>query len=68
MQPHADDPHAHGWLLVPETDVRGSSLEPLVTVEWELMPIAGRLSSSPANAATPARGGARAVRERDGSR
>jgi hypothetical protein len=53
VQPIAtDDPHAHGWLLIPETDVRGSSLEPLVTVEWELMPIVGQLSGSPANAAT----------------
>ncbi len=56
VMPHeSTDPHqpsGHGWLLVPETDVRGSSLEPLVTVEWELMPIAGHLSSSPANADT----------------
>jgi hypothetical protein len=48
VQPH--EPDGPGWLLVPETEVRGSSLEPLVTVEWELMPIAGQLSSSPSNA------------------
>lgn len=39
-----------GWLLTPEIDVRGSTLEPLVTVEWELIPIAGRLAGSPASA------------------
>ncbi len=50
VQPHEHD--GHGWLLTPEVDVRGSSLEPLVTVEWELSPIAGRLSGSPANADT----------------
>ena len=38
------DPAGHGWLLTPEVDVRGSSLEPLVTVEWELCPIPGRLT------------------------
>jgi hypothetical protein len=53
VQPReSEDPQAHGWLLVPEIDVRGSSLEPLVTVEWELMPIAGQLSGSPASAST----------------
>ncbi len=50
VQPN--DPMAHGWLLVPDTDVRGSSLEPLVTVEWELLPITGPLPSGPANAST----------------
>ncbi len=50
VQPH--DPAGHGWLLVPEVDVRGSSLEPLVTVEWELTPIIGRLSAGAANADT----------------
>ncbi len=62
----ADDPHAHGWLLIPETDVRGSSLEPLVTVEWELMPIAGPSQRQPGERRHPAAGsGARAVRERE---
>lgn len=39
-----------GWLLAPEIDVRGSALEPLVTVQWELIPIVGTLASSPASA------------------
>ena len=47
------DPDAHGWLLIPETDVRGSSLEPLVTVEWELMPIAGHAFRQPGERAPP---------------
>ena len=54
VQPDDHSPDAsnagHGWLLTPEVDVRGSSLEPLVTVEWELSPIAGRLPGGPANA------------------
>jgi hypothetical protein len=41
---------ASGWLLVPDIDVRGSALEPLVTVEWELVAITGRLPASPASA------------------
>ena len=44
------DPAGHGWLLTPEVDVRGSSLEPLVTVEWELCPIPGRLTGGAADA------------------
>jgi hypothetical protein len=47
-----EDPAGHGWLLTPEVDVRGSSLEPLVTIEWELTPITGRLNAGPANADT----------------
>jgi hypothetical protein len=47
-----DDHAGHGWLLTPEVDVRGSSLEPLVTVEWELTPVPGRLAGSPANTDT----------------
>jgi hypothetical protein len=50
IQPH--DPMGHGWLLVPEVEVRGSSIESLVTVEWELLPIAGHLATGPATAAT----------------
>ena len=48
VQPH--DPQAHGWLLVPEIEVRGSVLEPLVTVEWTVTPLIGRLIASPASA------------------
>jgi hypothetical protein len=46
----AIEPHAlelPGWLLIPEVDVRGTSLEPLVTVEWALLPLADRLGTSP---------------------
>jgi len=43
----ADPP---GWLLIPDIEVRGSALEPLVTVEWQLVAIAGRLAASPASA------------------
>jgi hypothetical protein len=50
IQPH--DPTGHGWLLVPEVEVRGSTIEPLVTVEWELLPITGQLAGSLASAAT----------------
>jgi hypothetical protein len=46
------DPAGQSWLLTPEVDVRGSSLEPLVTVEWDLTPIAGRLTAGAANADT----------------
>ncbi len=38
------------WLLVPEIDVRGSALEPLVTVEWQLLPLPGRTGVAPAAA------------------
>jgi hypothetical protein len=44
------DTRQPGWLLAPDVDVRGSVLEPLVTVEWELVPISGRLAASPASA------------------
>jgi len=48
ITPHAPDLPA--WLLVPEIDVRGSALEPLVTVEWHLMSLPGRTGVAPAAA------------------
>jgi hypothetical protein len=40
-----------GWVLVPEIETRGSSLEPLVYVEWQLFPMDGRPTASPTGAA-----------------
>jgi hypothetical protein len=45
IQPQS--PELPGWLLVPEVDVRGTSLEPLVTVEWALLALPERLGVSP---------------------
>ncbi len=45
----SDDRHRRGWLLVPEIEVRGSTLEPLVTVEWALIAVPGPLATGPAS-------------------
>lgn len=45
IQPHAVE--LPGWLLIPEVDVRGTSLEPLITVEWALVALQDRLPTSP---------------------
>lgn len=37
------DAQLPGWLLIPAIEIRGSALEPLVNVEWQLSPLAGRL-------------------------
>lgn len=46
--PH--DAQQPGWVLVPEIEIRGSSLEPLVYVEWQLYPLDGRPQASPTGA------------------
>ncbi len=39
-------PERPSWLIVPDIDIRGSALEPLVTVEWQLVPLEGPLGGS----------------------
>jgi hypothetical protein len=50
VQPKA--PELPGFLLIPDVDVRGTSLETLVTVEWSLLELPDRLGTSATSVTT----------------
>ena len=58
--PH--DVRQQAWLLVPDIEIRGSSFEPLVYVEWQLLPLEASRARGP-DAATGLRAAEHALAE-----